>query len=86
MRTKLMLRLYRDRMLPNKGYSSPLQGVGPLGDGLASLVRTWLARSREEQAGHQGLSDESQPQAWLQAETTAPPYRVTSCASIVWSS
>ncbi|MEQ2311801.1 hypothetical protein AMECASPLE_024333, partial [Ameca splendens] len=33
------------------------------------------AGSREEQPSHQALSDESRPQAWLQGETSAPPYR-----------
>ncbi|KAK5600671.1 hypothetical protein CRENBAI_013077 [Crenichthys baileyi] len=33
------------------------------------------AGSREDQPGHQVLSDESRPQAWLQGGTPAPPYR-----------
>ncbi|MEQ2309594.1 hypothetical protein AMECASPLE_000533 [Ameca splendens] len=36
------------------------------------------ARSREEQPGHQALSEESQHQAWLQGGTPPPPYRATS--------
>ncbi|MEQ2227403.1 hypothetical protein ILYODFUR_037449, partial [Ilyodon furcidens] len=36
------------------------------------------AGSREEQPGHQALSSESRPQAWLQGGTPAPPYRATS--------
>ncbi|MEQ2238979.1 hypothetical protein ILYODFUR_039023 [Ilyodon furcidens] len=55
----------------------PLRVVGPLGDGLASLVR---------QPSHQALSDKSRPQAWIQGGTLAPLYRATSHASILWSS
>ncbi|MED6257391.1 NEDD8-conjugating enzyme ube2f [Ataeniobius toweri] len=36
------------------------------------------AGSCEEQPGHQALSGESRPQAWLQGGTPAPPYRATS--------
>ncbi|MEQ2232493.1 hypothetical protein ILYODFUR_011998 [Ilyodon furcidens] len=60
--------------------------VFPLGDDLTSLVRAWPTGFHEEQLGHQVLSDKSQPQAWLQGGILALPYRVTSLASIVWSS
>ncbi|KAK5622993.1 hypothetical protein CRENBAI_021584 [Crenichthys baileyi] len=52
--------------------------------GMASRLSFGLgpAGSREEQPGHQTLSDESRPQAWLQGGTPAPPYRATSHASI----
>ncbi|MED6250186.1 hypothetical protein ATANTOWER_026500 [Ataeniobius toweri] len=63
----------------------PLQVVGPLGDGLASLVRAgpgWI----DEQPSHQALSDQSRPQAWLQGGTLAPLYRAMSRTSILWSS
>ncbi|MEQ2289417.1 hypothetical protein AMECASPLE_032780, partial [Ameca splendens] len=58
----------------------PLQVVGPLGDGLTSLVWAWPARV--PRGATQALSDESRPQAWLQDGTPALPYRATSRASI----
>ncbi|MEQ2263509.1 hypothetical protein XENORESO_008670 [Xenotaenia resolanae] len=52
--------------------------------GMASRLLFGLgpAGSNKEQPSHQALSDESRPQAWLQGETLAPPYRATSRGSI----
>ncbi|KAK5598749.1 hypothetical protein CRENBAI_005017, partial [Crenichthys baileyi] len=54
---------------------------GPTGDG---LHLSWVgpAGPPKENPGHQALSGESRPQAWLQGGTPAPPYRATSRASI----
>ncbi|KAK5617433.1 hypothetical protein CRENBAI_006103 [Crenichthys baileyi] len=58
--------------------------VGPLGDGLASLIRVWPGRVPRgaTRPPHQAISGESRPQAWLQGGTLAPPYRAMSRALI----
>ncbi|KAK5623584.1 hypothetical protein CRENBAI_011578 [Crenichthys baileyi] len=60
----------------------PGVGGAPGGMALRLSFRLGPAGSREEQPGHQALSGESRPQAWLQGGTPAPPYRATSRASI----
>ncbi|MEQ2262791.1 hypothetical protein XENORESO_021069, partial [Xenotaenia resolanae] len=54
--------------------------------GMASRLSFGLgpAGSREDQPSHQALSDESQPQAWLQGGTPSPPYWATvSCLDLI---